>query len=203
MTSADAAGPAPAGPAPVRPVSTAAPTHGPVPATLRVLGRAEWPERDDDTLAPIAGFIVSPFNPLVAEVADRCLRDAHGSPASADPGRRARTGVVLASVGGDRGTAHALGEAVATGRRVQPLLFFQSNPNAVVGHITARWALEGPVTCIRPAQPGAAALADALGTADLMLLDGGADEVLVIAAESGRTAEEPGSAVALLVERAA
>ncbi len=177
---------------------TAVPTRsivdGTVPAGLTVLARAAWPATEGDALPPIAGFIVSAFNPLVAEVAERCLRDRYEAP-PAPPSRAESTAVVLASVRGDTSTADAVADALRAGRRVPPLLFFQSNPNAVVGHITARWGLAGPVVCTSPAGD---ALADGLAVAELLLADGDASEVLVIAAEladgAGRDA-----ATALLV----
>ena len=160
-----------------------------------VLARAEWPAALDDVLTPIAGFVVSPFNPLVAEVAERCLRVRYGAPpAEVASGRR--TGVVLASVRGDVATAAAVAEAVRTGRRVPPLLFFQSNPNAVVGHVTARWGLSGPVVCISPTGD---ALTDGLAVAELVIADGDADEVLVVAADLAAGDGELDSAVAVLV----
>jgi hypothetical protein len=152
-----------------------------VPSGLTVLARAVWPATEGDALPPIAGFIVSAFNPLVAEVAERCLRAHYGAP-PADPERAETTAVVLASVRGDTATAAAVAAALAEGRRVPPLLFFQSNPNAVVGHITARWGLAGPVVCTSPAGD---ALADALAEAELLIVDGDATEVLVIVADLG------------------
>jgi len=149
---------------------------------LTVLARAEWPAGPDDTpatLPRIAGFIVSEFNPLVAQAAERCLRARHGD-APADPVVGATTGVVLASVRGDVTTIEAVHEALAAGRRVPPLLFFQSNPNAVVGHVTARWGLRGPVVCTSPVGDP---LADGMAVAELLIADGAATEVLVIAAE--------------------
>lgn len=195
-----------------RPATTAEPrAHPGTPPTpespghleepLRQLARAAWPEHDGDPLPPVPGFIVSTFNPLVAEVAERCLSRAHGAPGNADERRTSRTALVLASWNGDLATAHALHEAVRTGRRVQPLLFFQSNPNAVAGYVAGRWGLQGPVVCVRTARPGPAALTEALETAALLLLDGDCDEVLVVAADGGPAAGgEPGSAVAVLVE---
>lgn len=59
--------------------------------------------------APLQGFALSAFSPLVAELA----------------------GVLLASRSGDIATATAIAQAVDGGRRVPPLLFYQSSPNAV------------------------------------------------------------------------
>jgi hypothetical protein len=173
----------------------------PVPG-LRVLSHARWPRSDDDTIAQVAGFIVSSFNPLVAEIAERCLRRRFGAPpgaAATPPGTR--TALLLASRSGDRATARAIAEAADAGRRVPPLLFFQSNPNAVLGHIAARWRLTGPVVSISPLQHGAEGIPpEALAEADRLLQDGDADEVLVIAAEQGYGPGRRDRAEAVLVD---
>lgn len=177
---------------------------------LRILAYARWPETEDDTLTPIAGFVVSSFNPLVAEVADRCLsRRTSASVASTTSQTSASTAqaptstaILLVSVGGDRATARAIADAVRTGRRVPPLLFFQSNPNAVLGHIAARHRLTGPLVCISPPMERADGIpAAALVEADLLLRDGDADEVLLIAAEQGVAPGERDRAEAVLVDR--
>ncbi len=210
---------------------------------LRILAYARWPETEDDTLTPIAGFVVSSFNPLVAEVADRCLsrRAANSTapkssvstafdntafdntafdntvPDSSTAQAPTSTAILLVSVGGDRATARAIADAVRTGRRVPPLLFFQSNPNAVLGHIAARRRLTGPVVSISPrrneqysanqysANPSTANAegipADAFTEADWLLRDGDADEVLLIAAEQGDGPGDPDRAEAVLVTR--
>jgi 3-oxoacyl-(acyl-carrier-protein) synthase len=162
---------------------------------LAVLARAEWPVGDEDTFPQIAGFVMSNFSPLVAEVAERCLR-AHYGTAPADPVRGATTGVVLASVRGDVTTADTVAESLRAGRRVPPLLFFQSNPNAVVGHVTARWGLAGPVVCTSPSGDP---LADGLAVAALLIEDEAATEVLVIVADTADGADERDHAVAVLV----
>jgi len=171
-------------------------------AGLVVLARAEWPVPGAE-LTQIAGFVVSSFNPLVAEVAGRCLRSAFGEPpAPSEFG--ATTAIVLASVRGDTGTADAVADAVRAGRRVPPLLFFQSNPNAVVGYVAARWGLAGPVVCVSPAVDASMdALADGLAVADLLITDGDATAALVIAADQADTDGATDQAVAVLVGRSA
>ncbi|WP_280665311.1 MULTISPECIES: beta-ketoacyl synthase chain length factor [unclassified Kitasatospora] len=160
---------------------------------LVVLVSAHWPTGPQDTVTPVPGFILSGFSPLVAEVADRCLRER--------PARRPeRTGVLLASVRGDTVTPELVAAALAEGRPVAPLLFYQSNPNAVAGHVAARWGLCGPVVCTAPPGDGPqSVLADALGCAALLIADGDADEVLVVVADQGRAAGDTDHAVALLV----
>lgn len=154
---------------------------------LAVLAEVHWPEHADDTAPPIAGFVVSAFNPMVAEVARRCLGLAPPTP---------RTGIVLASTRGDTATARATTEAVTAGRRVPPLLFFQSNPNAVLGHIAALHGLIGPLVCTSPTGDP---LTDALACADLLAADADLDAVLVIVADLAADPGETDHAHALLV----
>ena len=66
----------------------------------------------------------------------------------------------------------------------------------MVGHVTARWGLSGPVVCISPTGD---ALTDGLAVAELMIADGDADEVLVVAADLAGGDGELDSAVAVLV----
>jgi hypothetical protein len=140
------------------------------------LAGAEWPARPGDPLIQLPGFVMSSFSPAVAQAAQRCLRGFFGPP-PVPAALGARTGVVLASATGDIATAAAVAAAVDTGRRVPPLLFFQSNPNAVVGFLTARWGLAGPVVCTCP---GGDVVADARRSAALLIADGDAEAVLVL-----------------------
>ena len=149
-----------------------------------ILASASWPLSPADQLPAIPGFVTSSFSPLVAELADRCLGSYFGS-RPAGPALGGRTAILLASTSGDLATAAAVAAAVQAGRRVPPLLFFQSNPNAVAGYIAARWGLAGPVVCTMPAGD---TLADAHRSALLLLADGDADAVLVIVAEQAPAA---------------
>jgi len=161
--------------------------------TLTVLARAQWPAEPRTVLPGVPGFIISSFSPLAAELAEQCLRQHFGDP-PADAGRGARTAVVLASTTGDMATAAAIASAVDQGRAVPPLLFYQSNPNAVVGHIAARWGLAGPVVCTIPAARG---LADAMDSAALLIEGAEADAALVLLADQGGLHGDRG--VAMLV----
>jgi hypothetical protein len=144
---------------------------------LSELPEITWPV--GEAPPPVPGFVVSSFSPLVAELADRCLTDRHGGPpAPADIGRR--TGVVLVTASGDAESAAHVADAVDTGARVGPLLFFQSVPNSVVGHVATRWGLGGPVVCVGPTGPPREA---GLAQARLLIEDGDADEVLVVLVE--------------------
>jgi hypothetical protein len=165
-----------------------------LPPGMAVVARASWPEMPGDILTPIPAFVVSSFSPLVAEVADRCLRACYGTPPAA-PARGDRTAIVLASRHGDVETTAAVAQALAEGSRVPPLLFFQSNVNAVVGYVAARWGLAGPVVCTCPVGD---LVADGLECAALLLADGDASEALVIAADHGINGAAD-SATALLV----
>jgi hypothetical protein len=160
-----------------------------------VLARADWPVTPDDTLPAIPGFVTSTFSPLVVEVAQRCLHAFFG-PAPAGPARGERTGVVLASSTGDLATSAAVAQAVGQERRVPPMLFYQSTPNAVVGYLTARWGLRGPVVCTIPLGD---AMADARACADLLIRSGDADAVLVVVADQARTSHQSDHAAALLI----
>jgi 3-oxoacyl-(acyl-carrier-protein) synthase len=150
---------------------------------LTVLARADWPADADGPLPALAGFIRSSFSPLVAELAERCLRQYFGS-RPADAERAQRTAIVVASTTGDVATAAAVAHAVDISRRVPPLLFYQSNPNAVAGYVAARWGLTGPVVCTVPTGQG---LADAMESAALIIEDGDADAALVVLADARRS----------------
>ena len=106
---------------------------------LTVLACAHWPDGPQDTVAPVPGFILSSFQPLVAEVAQRCLEKR----SSAGP---RRTGLLLASARGDTVTRAAVAAALAEGRPVAPLLFYQLTrtrwpaTSRPAGGWTARWS---------------------------------------------------------------
>lgn len=183
---------------------------------LAVLARSQWPAERAESAEPaepaepgepravlpgIAGFIISSFSPLAAELAERCLRQHFGDP-PADFERGQRTAIVLASTTGDIATAAAIASAVDNGRAVPPLLFYQSNPNAVAGHIAARWGLAGPVVCTIPAGPRPASphparrgLSDAMESAALLIEGGEADAVLVVLADQGGIDGDRGVAI--------
>ncbi len=163
------------------------------PDGLAVLARARWPADRRDKLPAIAGFVTSSFSPLAAALADLCLSSYFGPP-PANPARGDQIAIVLASTTGDIATAAAIASAVDEGRRVPPLLFFQSNHNAVAGYIAARWGLAGPVVCTIPVGD---ALADAISSAELLIEDAAALAALVIVAEAGRSGEAEGTAVLL------
>jgi 3-oxoacyl-(acyl-carrier-protein) synthase len=150
---------------------------------LRELSRAVWDSTEHGEPAPIPGFAGSSFSPLVAQVAGDCMLRRRE--------RGARTAVVLVSVHGDLATAGTVADAVDGGRRVPPLMLFQSVPNSVAGHVAAQWRLTGPVVCLSPVGDP---LADGLAEAADLIQDGDADEALVIT-----VAQNPDVATAVLV----
>lgn len=165
------------------------------PDLLRVQGMAHWPVpgRADEPPA-VAGFVVSPFSPLVAHVAERCLRACFGRPPV--PPADARTALVLVSRDGDVTTARTVAQAVDSGTQPAPLLFFQSVPNAVLGHVAARWGLTGPVVCSSPVQDP---LQEGWEMAGLLIADDAADAVLLVHAELARSEAEQHCATAFLL----
>jgi hypothetical protein len=178
--------------------ATEPPAAGPAATAQTVtLARAQWPTSPDDPLTQLPGFVASSFSPAAAQAAQRCLLGFFGSP-PAPTELAGRTGVVLASATGDIATAAAVAAAVDEGRRVPPLLFFQSNPNAVVGYLTARWGLSGPVVCTSPTGD---VLADAKRSAALLIAGGDADAVLVITVTQAGPADQDHAEAELLGPR--
>lgn len=156
-------------------------------AGLRVLARGGWPESGDGDEAPaLAGFVGSSFSPLVAEAARRCLGRRASDAASQ------RTGIVVVSALGDLAGAVQVAAAVDGGGAPGPLAFFQAVPNAVAGHVAARWGLDGPVACVT--EPG-----DGVEVAGLLIEDGDADAVLLVRVEQAAAAGERDRAEAVLL----
>jgi 3-oxoacyl-(acyl-carrier-protein) synthase len=141
-------------------------------AVLATVATADWPQPGDPPQPPpLAGFVVSTFSPLVAATAERCLAAAEPPPS--------RTAIIIASASGDAMSAEHVAHAVDTGGRVGPLLFFQSVPNAVAGHIAAKHGLTGPIVCL------SGDAADGRSAAELLVCDGDADAALVIVVQQG------------------
>ena len=161
---------------------------------LAVLAASAWPESADDTAAPApAGFIVSSFSPVAAEAARRCMERRPQNP---DAREAPVTAVVVVSALGDVGGAVHVAGLVDEGERIGPLLFFQCVPNAVAGHVAARWGLTGPVVCVAQLEAG-------LETAALLIEDGDADQALLIHVEQAYTAGTHDRAHAVLLGAAA
>jgi hypothetical protein len=167
-----------------------------IAAELTVVSQASWPEPDDRELPPVPGFILSSFNPLVAEVADRCLRRHYGEPPLI-PERGGAVAMIIVSASGDAVSADHVARTVDAGSRVGPLFFFQSVPNAIAGHVAARWGLGGPVVCLCPTgDPRANGLAQAAA----LIEDGDASAALVVLVEQESQVDGgPAGAAAVLV----
>ncbi|QDY77051.1 beta-ketoacyl synthase chain length factor [Streptomyces qinzhouensis] len=168
-------------------------------AGLTVLARAGWdPAAHPGGPPNLPGFTASPFGPLFAHIADRCLSAFHGT-APAPPESGLTTGLVMVSRLGDMATETAVTGAVDRGTKASPLLFYQSVPSAVLGVVSARWGLGGPVICISPAGDP---LAEGLELAGLLAEDGSARDVLVVLIELAVAEGESDTAEALLVRAA-
>ena len=175
-------------PAPVASPGLAALHAAAAAAGLTVSSSACWPETGaDGEVTALAGFIESNFSPLLAEVAGRALRRRAQPPASGKV-----TAVVMVTALGDVTSATRVAAAVDSGKRVSPLMFFQSVPNAVAGYLAARWQLTGPVACVSGTSAG-------LDMAALLIDDADADEALVVRVDLAVTGGDGDRAAAILV----
>lgn len=127
---------------------------------MRTVAEGRWNAGEPPPGIP--GYVISAFNPMVVAAAERCLRQR--------PAAEPRTGIVIVS-DGDQVSAEHVEELVAGGKRIGPLLFFQSVPNSVAGWIAAKWDLRGPVVCVTDG---------GLDEAALLIGDGDADQVLIV-----------------------
>ncbi|GAA1939762.1 hypothetical protein [Amycolatopsis minnesotensis] len=121
----------------------------------------------------VSGFIESPFNPLVNQVAARCLT------ASTVPGER--TGMVLVSVFGDSGTTDLASELLVGGQPHNALLFMQATANAILGYLSAEFGISGPLLSVSTTE-------DPLQLVELLLDGDELDQVLLIGIELAATA---------------
>jgi len=163
------------------PASVASPSRAALHAAaaaagLTILASACWPETGSDgEVAALAGFI-----------AERALRRAQ--PRADGP----VTAIVMVTALGDVTSAARVAAAVDAGKRVPPLQFFQSVPNAVAGYLAARWQLTGPVVCVSGTRAG-------LDVAALLIDDADADEALVVRVDLAVTGGGGDRAAAILV----
>lgn len=171
---------------------------------LTVVSEARWPEAGDHEVPAVPGFVLSSFNPLVADVVERCLRPIYGAPpAPAEAGRS--TAMILVSASGDLTSARHVARTVDARDRVGPLFFFQSVPNSILGQVAARWDLRGPVVCLCPVGDP---MTDGLAQAALLIEDGDATAAVVVLVEqslveqSGADGERASAAAVLVNGRA-
>lgn len=127
----------------------------------------------DSGAEQVSGFIESPFNPLVNQVAARCL--------TANPAPGERTGIVLVSVLGDSGTSDLASSLLVGGQPHNPLLFMQATANAILGYVSAEFGISGPLLSVSTEE-------DPLDLVELLLDDEELDQVLLIGIELGATA---------------
>jgi hypothetical protein len=161
-------------------------------AGLTVLSCACWPEEEDGgEVTPLPAFIESTFSPLIAKVGERALGRRGPLPANGPV-----TAIVVVTALGDVTSAIRVATAVDSGRRVPPLLFYQSVPNAVAGYLAARWHLTGPVVCVSGTRAG-------LEVAALLIEDADADESLVVRVDLAGPDGGEDHAAAILVTRPA
>jgi hypothetical protein len=147
------------------------------------------------TAPPLPGFIGSPFSPLVAAVAERCLRQHFGEP-PLDQTTGDRTALVLASVRGDVPMARTIASTVDSEARMSPLLCFQSVANAVLGRVAKRWGIGGPMVCVSPVGDP---LRDATQLSADLIGGGEADLALVLVVEPAWLPGERDHATATLL----
>jgi hypothetical protein len=124
---------------------------------------------DTATAPQVTGFVESPFNPLVHQVAAQLLSSVDG----------ARTGVVLASELGDSVTTDLSSRLLTKGEPANALLFMQATANAILGRVSIEHDITGPLLSISPSEHPASG---ALDLAELLLADD-LDQVLVIGVE--------------------
>lgn len=131
-------------------------------------------------LPQVLGFAISRFGPLVYTVAATCLGPAGA--AGDHVGRYgARTAIVLATMYGDATTVDTATQWTVAGRLTNPLLFFQSVNTSILSHLTRRYGIQGPLTCVSAVLDPAG---DALRVADALLDDADLYQVLLIGVET-------------------
>ncbi|MDI6104594.1 hypothetical protein QLQ12_38990 [Actinoplanes sp. NEAU-A12] len=123
-------------------------------------------------LAPLPGFVESPFSPLVFEACRRCL--------DAQLVDGARTAVVLCSLMGDTATADLASRRLVGGRVHNPLLFMQATANSVLGYLSREFGITGQQLSLSTLDDP---LAETLAMADVLLDEPDLDRVLVVGVE--------------------
>ncbi|MBD0743123.1 beta-ketoacyl synthase chain length factor [Streptomyces sp. CBMA152] len=145
---------------------------GPAAAGLPGAAPAELPG--------VPGFVLSRFNPLIADVVVGCLGEP-GSDGDLTAGAGASTAVVLATTYGDTTTSDVATQRLVAGQVHSPLLFFQSVTTSILGHLTKRYGVTGPLSCLSTGSEPALA---ALEFADVLLDDEDMSQVLVVGVET-------------------
>jgi len=136
-------------------------------------GRVD-PIRRNADIAPVPGFIESSFNPLVYRTIQYFVENARIRD-------HAKLAIVLGSAFGDTATADLASRNLLSGKIRNPLLFYQSVPNSILGFAASRFHLTEMMTCITYNGGAAAALFD---MAELYLSMPDVEQVLVIGVET-------------------
>lgn len=141
----------------------------------------------------VPGFIESQFGPLVRQAVEQSL-------AGNDPELLRATGIVLGSMVGDSTTADVASRNLVQGRVRNPLLFYQSIPNSILGYVSRHLGLTGPLACVT----GTAALhADLIEMADLWLERPEVRQVVVVDVELAANPRSRVAAAGLAAQPAA
>lgn len=128
-------------------------------------------------LPRVVGFMESDFAPLVYAAVRECVGDARSEHLLAGVGDR--VAIILGSQRFDTVTLELSVEHVKRGR-VNPILFYQAVPTAVLGQIARDYRLTGPVSCVAVLGD---ARAEVLELARVLLADGGVEWVLGLTVE--------------------
>ncbi|MCP3799391.1 ketosynthase [Allokutzneria sp. A3M-2-11 16] len=157
--------------------------------SLTVVAVATRTEPDGHPDIPrLPGFVESTFNPLLFDVAQRCLTAAPGDPS--------RTAVVLGGLMGDSTTFDLTSQRMVAGQVHNPLLFMQATSNSVLGYLSREFGITGPMSCLSVSGGLAGEL---LLAADLVLDTAEVDRVLLLGVELAAN-ERTGHAYRLLAD---
>lgn len=157
-------------------------------------------------LAPVPGFIESAFNPLVYRMIQTHME-------SGGIRRPEKLAIVLASAFGDTTTADSASRNLLAGQVHNPLLFYQSVPNSILGYASRQFGLTGQMTALAHQGDGLSALLELaalyseLPSVEQVLVIGvelrseRADELLAELAGEAAGMRSCDQAVSLLLER--
>ncbi|WP_409468011.1 ketosynthase [Streptomyces sp. HC307] len=168
-------------------MTTAASVVAPRLSVVATAVRTPWgeaaeglPGAADVALPKVRGFVGSRFGPLVHAVGTACLGEPETF-AGADGSAGRRTGIVLATMFGDTVTADTFTQHMIAGHVHNPLLFLQSVPTSILGHLTKQYGITGPLNCV---SGGADLAVEALRLVDVLMGSGDVHQVLVVGVES-------------------
>ncbi|MFJ9871288.1 beta-ketoacyl synthase chain length factor [Streptomyces sp. NPDC101165] len=131
-------------------------------------------------LPGVPGFVLSRFNPLIADVVVACLGEP-GTDGDLTAGSGASTAIVLATTYGDTTTSDVATQRLVDGQVHSPLLFFQSVTTSILGHLTKRYGITGQLSCVSAGTEPALA---ALELADVLLDEDDVTQVLIVGVET-------------------